>query len=236
MWIDDQILENFEDALCMRVFVPEVSAVVLGSGNDVYKEVNVSACQEMHVPILRRYGGGGTVILYPGCVVVSLGLWVKDQFSNPLYFRLINNAVIRSLARQWPSLSGLEQAGISDIVVADKKIAGTSMFRSRNYLLYQASILVNLDSGLIGRVLTHPTKEPAYRKGRQHEDFLMGLCDIAPEITSPQTVVDIFESHLLLHIQDELSEHLIAPVQIQFKALRDRLDRAKVHAVASNLT
>ncbi|NBU65759.1 MAG: hypothetical protein EBS29_14840, partial [Chloroflexia bacterium] len=30
-----------------------------------------------------------------------------------------------------------------DIVMGDKKVGGTSLFRSRNYLLYQASILVN---------------------------------------------------------------------------------------------
>lgn len=236
MWIDDQILENFESDICVKVFVPETQAVVLGSGNEVSKEVNVAACQTRGIPVLRRYGGGGTVVLYPGCVVVSVGCWVKEQFSNNLYFKMINQAVILSLASKWPALSALSQAGISDIVMGDRKIAGTSLFRSRNYLLYQASILVHMDALLIGNVLSHPSKEPDYRKGRRHSDFLTGLADVEKTVESPQLVADILERHLISRLNEEMTVHLISPMATQYKSLRDRLERARDQAEASKLT
>ena len=230
MWIDDQILENYESHICAKVFVPEIKAVVLGSGNEISREVNAPACESKGIPILRRYGGGGTVVLYPGCVVVSLGCWVREQFSNNLYFKIINQAVIQSLAGKWSALSALSQAGISDIVWGDRKIAGTSLFRSRNYLLYQASILVQMDSSLIEGVLSHPSKEPEYRKGRKHSDFLVGLSDIESAITSSQQVAEVIESFLLLKLQEEMGDHLIDPISTQYKALRDRLMRAQADA------
>ena len=236
MWIDDQILENFESRICSKVFVPKTEAVVLGSGNEAAKEVNIAACQSLKIPIIRRYGGGGTVVLYPGCVVVSLGCWVKDQFSNNLYFKMINQAVISSLASEWSVLSGLSQAGISDIVMKDRKIAGTSLFRSRNYLLYQASILVQMNPSLIESVLSHPSKEPDYRRGRKHSDFLVGLSDIEPLIGSSEHVADIVDRVLISKLKNEMAAHFIDPQPAQYKSLRDRLDRARNQAVASNVT
>ena len=77
MWIDDQILKNYDRALYSEIFVPRSTVVVLGSGNDEDLEVNSEACVAGEIPVLRRYGGGGTVVLYSGCVVVSVGCWVK---------------------------------------------------------------------------------------------------------------------------------------------------------------
>lgn len=236
MWIDDQILENFKSHIFTKIFVPETNTVVLGSGNEAKREVNVEACRERGIEIARRYGGGGTVVLYPGCVVLSLGCWVKDQFSNNLYFKMINQAVISSLAAGWPVLSELSQAGISDIVIGDKKIAGTSLFRSRNYLLYQASILVNLDSSLIESVLAHPSKEPGYRKGRTHADFLTGISQIETTVESPDAVAETLLKNFVPSLKQEMLGHLIEPLQDQYKSLEDRLIRAKSQAEASNAT
>jgi len=236
MWIDDQILKYFTRPLCIDTFVPDATTVVLGSGNEESSEVNSEACANSGVPVLRRYGGGGTVVLYSGCVVLSVGCWVKDQFNNTRYFRAINNAVINSLAVCWPVFSQLNQAGISDIVMGDKKIAGTSLFRSRNYLLYQASILVHLDSDLIEKLLSHPTKEPDYRKKRGHRDFLTSLSEIDRSVGSSVEVMgvlsNVFESKLKL----ELGDHLIEPVPSQMQALVARLERSAAQASVSKPT
>lgn len=236
MWIDDQILENFKAPVSCKIFTPDMSAVVLGSGNDESKEINLEVCSSLSIPILRRYGGGGTVVLYPGCVVISLGCWVKDQFANNRYFSMINRAVISSLAKQWPVFSGLSQAGISDIVMGDKKVGGTSLFRSRNYLLYQASILVDLDARLIESVLRHPTKEPDYRLRRSHSDFLVGLSGIERNISTPQQVARALQLYFLETFKSELGEQLILPSADQFKSLEARLERSRNQAVASNVT
>jgi lipoate-protein ligase A len=227
MWIDDQILKQFHKTLHVEIFVPQTTCVVLGSGNDEALEVNLASCQEASISVMRRYGGGGTVVLYPGCVVVSLGCWVKEQFQNTLYFRLINQAVINSLAATWPNLNDLSQAGLSDITLGDKKIAGTSLFRSRNYLLYQASLLVDLDQELVSRVLRHPTKEPDYRHGRSHGEFLTSLMIAESKISSATQVAKELKNNLHDCVRKLLGDHLIEPIIDQTPALLARLERSQ---------
>lgn len=226
MWIDDQVLARYREPVALEFFVPDKTTVVLGSGNDVSTEVNETYCLEAGIPVLKRYGGGGTVVLYPGCVVVSIGAWVRDAFNNSRYFRGLNHAVIQSLAATWPALSHLDQSGISDIVSRDQKVGGTSLFRSRQYLLYQASILVELDRPLIAKCLKHPTKEPDYRRGRKHESFLTSLCELEPAITSAEMVKQTLEISLAEHIVAEFTSELVLPQETQMKSLEERLARA----------
>jgi lipoate---protein ligase len=227
MWIDDQILANFQHQLFSKTFVPDSRMVVLGSGNDAATEINEDACTEDGVPVLKRYGGGGTVVLYPGTVVVSIGCWVKEPYQNNFYFKALNQSVISTLCHYFSQLSELSQAGISDIVFRDKKIAGTSLFRSRNYLIYQASIIVDLNLGFIERYLRHPSKEPDYRKGRSHGQFLLGLNDLMVRKVSPVKFCHIINSGIEAGIHSELRDHLIDPCSDQFFALQQRLSRSQ---------
>jgi lipoate-protein ligase A len=226
MWIDDDVLRHYERDFCANVFVPKSPMVVLGSGNDEALEVNIDQCHALGVPILRRYGGGGTVVLYSGCVVVSAGCWVSEAFQNTLFFKRLNQAVIDALAVSWPVMASLGQAGISDIVSGSKKIAGTSMFRSRNYLLYQASILVRLDLDLVTNTLRHPSKEPDYRRGRGHKDFLSDIQSHAASPLSSDVVAHVLDEHFYEKARIQLDSYLIEPIAAQMPALSARLQRA----------
>ncbi len=226
MWIDDDVLRHYQQDFFAKIFVPQQPMVVLGSGNDEALEVHAENCHALGVPILRRYGGGGTVVLYPGCVVVSAGCWVSEAFQNTLFFKRLNQAVIDALSTSWPVMATLGQAGISDIVSGPKKIAGTSMFRSRNYLLYQASILVNLDIEMVTNTLRHPTKEPDYRKGRSHKDFLSDIKTHAGFQITSDMVARALEEHFPKKAREQLGSYLIEPMSGQMPALSARLERA----------
>ena len=172
---------------------------------------------------------------YYGCVVVSAGIWVSQHFQNGHYFKLCNQSVIDALAVGCKEFEKLGQSGISDIVWTESqgsklKVAGTSLFRSRNYLLYQASIIVALDVDAINRYLKHPTKEPEYRGGRSHADFLKGLANIHPS-TNVGGVVRGLEENLKNTITKNFGIELIQPCDDQFSALDARLQRAKVDSV-----
>lgn len=224
MWIDDQVLKNYKNPMELKIFVPDFRAVVLGSSNQPDTEVNEAWCQQQNIPVLKRYGGGGTVVLYPGCVVVTAGIWVRQHFQNQEYFRLINQSVINVLASLDAKLAGLTQRGLSDIAFEGRKIAGTSLFRSRNYLLYQGSLLVEPDIDLINNCLKHPSKEPDYRGGRPHSAFMTSLSSI-----SGVTVGEVFNvcaRQLESALQTVLAGELLEPVPEQFSALQARLERS----------
>lgn len=219
MWIDKQVMVEAEQDLSFKIFIPQETVVVLGQNNKVHEEVHENNCAKDGVDILRRKGGGGTVVLHEGCVVVSIGGWVKDYYDNSGYFKLLNQSVIDALAKEKPQLSGLSQNGISDIVSGDLKVAGTSLFRSRNYFLYQASILIDPMLPLIEAYLQHPSKEPDYRGHRSHRQFVTGIQHIDPALSAvtaqewcetlirelPQTTVRQLAAKLIPAIPDQIA-------------------------------
>ena len=220
MWIDDQVLEKCSDEMAIELWVPESSLLVLGRSNKASREVHLAHCAADGVPVFKRLGGGGTVVLYPGCLIVSVGCWVADFYKNDHYFRQLNQAVIQTLKGPLPELV-LEQRGHSDIVAEGRKCAGTSLFRSRNYLLYQASILVDLDLEAIERYLPHPSAEPDYRQGRRHRDFLFGLGEHSP--LTPHGWREVFACELRAQIEKALEADLIEPKPEQVPHVRSRI-------------
>lgn len=224
MWIDDQVLNECEKDLCLKLWVPTDPVVVLGRSNRVSVEVNGAACERDAVPILKRLGGGGTVVLHAGCLIVSCGLWVRDYYKNDLYFRLMNQSVIDVLETKLSPLA-FAQRGFSDIVQGDKKVAGTSLFRSRHFLLYQASILVDAKIELIEAYLRHPSLEPDYRQGRTHRDFVSDL-----NAFSAHTAGDwmrIFEESLGERILANFEAERISAVPAQQPHIKGRIGEVK---------
>jgi lipoate-protein ligase A len=220
MWIDDQVLKACAQPLATEVWIPDAPMVVLGRGNKVEREVNVRACVDDGIPILKRLGGGGTVLLHSGCLIVSLGLWVKEFYANDRYFRLLNQSVIDCLNRELPQLS-FDQRGHSDIVHGQLKIAGTSLFRSRNYLMYQASILVDMQIEWIEKYLAHPSLEPDYRKGRSHRDFLTDLGTLGQK--DVKLWRDIFIGNLPAAVEKNFAGEKMEPQDAQIPHVLSRV-------------
>ena len=157
----------------VEVTRPEHWHVVMGAGGKTDAEVHAHELQRRGIPLYKRKGGGGTVLLGPGTLVVTVHAGVAHTFRNLAYFKAINCALMDVFAA-WKPLA-YHQKGISDIAVGDRKIVGSSIFRRKRYLLYQASILVDFDIELMSTLLRHPPREPDYRRGRGHEAFLTGL-------------------------------------------------------------
>jgi len=220
MWIDDGILFQADQPFYLETWIPTFVKVVLGNSNQASQEVRLDACAQDGIEVLKRYGGGGTVVLYPGCVVVSLGMWMKSPYHNDSYFRGLNQALIDCLQEGTPALSAFSQDGISDVTYAGRKICGSSLFRSKQYLLFQASLLVEEGLHWIEKYLHHPSKEPAYRQGKSHGDFVTFL-DRHAALT-PEQVKTQLEIHLPRWITHHLGEALVGPDLTHIPYLRRR--------------
>ena len=214
MWIDDEVIKNCTKQIAIASWIPSTCMVVLGRSNLAQSECDLKACLRDSVSVLRRRGGGGAVVLHPGAVVVSAGVWVRKYYHNNDYFKRINGSICSLLETFYPRLASLKQAGISDLVFGMRKIAGTSMFRSRNYLLYQASILVDARADLMERYLRHPSREPDYRVGKKHRDFVLGLQEVEPLLT-PAKLRKVMGENLASHLRLSLGAELAEPVARQ---------------------
>ncbi len=221
MWIDQLVSKSAEKQLVTEIWQPDHSLIVLGSSNKADIEVYVERCQKDGIDILKRKGGGGAVLLHPGCLILSLGMWVKKPYQNKHYFSLIHAALISLLKERWPKLQSIKEEGISDLAFENKKIAGTSMFRSRNFLLYQGSLLVESYIVDIERYLKHPSREPDYRQKRLHRDFLSSLNEICGVQTTE--LKDYLSSHLAKRLLVYLKEELIDPPLEQVSYIKEKL-------------
>ena len=174
---DDELIQQTIDDRQPRVTVyrMEEPAIILGRSSKIDDELNVEAVIKDSVPVLRRRGGGCAVVLDPGNVIVSVVLPAMGSGKIREYFSFISDWIISGLGEA--GVPGVERRGISDLALDDKKIAGASMERKKDYVYYSTSILYDPDVGLMEKYLKHPPREPDYRKGRTHSEFVASIRD-----------------------------------------------------------
>jgi len=159
-----------------KVYRAPLTAVVLGKGSNPEVELNIDAIEEDGIPILQRHGGGCSVVIDPGNLVISVVLPVEGIKDNRKYFDRITKWLIDKLREA--GLNGVQQRGISDLAIGDRKIGGSAIYRTRDILYYSTTLLMTADLSLMDRYLKYPPREPDYRKGRIHLDFVMNVGEI----------------------------------------------------------
>lgn len=171
----------------VRVEEAREVVVVLSRSRDPEREVFLDRCQEDGVPVVVRPSGGGAVVLAPGVAAASVvaPADARTRFPEP-YFRRFCGASAQALSAC--GAAGVAVRGISDLALGERKVAGSSLRLWHGWVLFQLSVLVDLDVSLLERYLRAPSREPAYRRGRAHRDFVTTLQD-AGAVASPSQVV-----------------------------------------------
>jgi len=157
----------------VRALPVRCTAVVLPYSRDPEREVYLERCQEDGVPVVRRPSGGGAVVLAPGIVTLSALLPLDRTRSAERLFARCCAFVVEALASC--GVQGLGVAGVSDVCLGERKVAGTSLRLAKDSALFQASVLVDCDTDLFERYLPYPSRAPDYRRGRPHREFVTTL-------------------------------------------------------------
>jgi lipoate---protein ligase len=160
----------------LRVWEPREHFVVLGYSNKVRSEVDLPACRDNLVPIIRRCSGGGTVLQGPGCLNYALILRIANH--EPLANITATNAFVMQRHRQAIEKiigSTVVIQGFSDLALNNLKFSGSAQWRKRHFILFHGSFLLDLDIPLMEKLLRIPERQPAYRRGRSHGKFLTNL-------------------------------------------------------------
>lgn len=157
----------------VKVWIPEQTFIVLGQSNTVEDALHADMIIQYDIPVYKRPSGGQTVVLTPNTIIISVILITTD-FNNPqYYFQMLNQKIIDAL--QKAGIQNLNYKGISDIAIGEKKILGSSIYRRKEKLLYHAVLNVGESADTFEKYLKHPVKEPDYRKGRPHSEFVTSL-------------------------------------------------------------
>jgi lipoate---protein ligase len=180
------LLHEEHEPETFRTWIPDKSYIVLGQSNKAENSIHIEAVQQDQIGIIKRPSGGEAVIITPKTLIISAFL-ISQKMENPSkYFLLFNKRIIRALESL--NVENLKYRGISDIAIGEKKILGSSIYRKTKKVLYHAVLNICEESSLMERYLKHPAKEPDYRKGRKHSDFVSSLHE-ASFLVSHQDVI-----------------------------------------------
>jgi lipoate-protein ligase A len=189
---DEALLDACEEGTgppVLRVWTTDAYFVVLGSTSSVSGEVYAEVCRSDGIPILRRPSGGSTVLQGPGCLSYAL---VLDQRSHPALQSIAgtNAYVLERVADAVQSVVPfpVDIRGHTDLAINERKVSGNAQRRKARSLLFHGTLLLTFDIARIGRYLTLPPRQPAYRAQRRHDAFLTNLG------VSPSTMTEALRS------------------------------------------
>ena len=140
--------------------------------------------------------------LISGVVSRELGLELRLRGTSDLACTVTQSAIVpkadlvNGLAEAAAVGNGLAEAASNAAGITERKVAGCALYMPRDYVLYLVSILVDPDFSDIEKYLAHPSKEPEYRSGRSHGEFLGGLAALSGRPVTAAEMAPWFEKKI----------------------------------------
>ena len=157
------------------VWQPPETIIVLGQSNSIESSLYTETVAADGIRVTKRPSGGETVILTPATIAFTVAKQFPVMIQFREFFSMVNSEVMEGLADM--GVTGLGSKGISDITIGNRKILGSSMRKVGSKLVYHAVLNVSQDPLLFGRYLCHPRREPDYRAGRRHDEFVTSIAN-----------------------------------------------------------
>ncbi len=175
--LDEALMETAasDSVGVLRIWERPDWCVVVGRSSRVQDEVHLEICRQAGVPVLRRASGGAAVLLGGGCLIYTL---IAPRVGFPLSHQIeaihecVLGRIVEALRTQLPEI---DRQGISDIAYQDRKFSGNSLRIKQQAVLYHGTILYNFAIDRVRDFLRLPPRQPAWRRNRDHDEFLTNL-------------------------------------------------------------
>ena len=173
-------------------------AVVVGSYQNICREVHVEALRQRGIPVVRRISGGGTVY---------------HDLGNVNYTYIIRtNGALDYDAVLSPVIAALNAIGVParknrtcDIAIGDLKISGSAQRMIKGRLLHHGTLLFSSDLGVLDQITTHRKNDCFQSRGTQ--SAICTVTNIQEHLESPITIGE-FQDRLLRQMVPSGSPHL----------------------------
>lgn len=161
------------------------------------------------VPVIRRFSGGGTVIVDQDTLFASF-IFNHSLLSIPIQPETIMKWTESFYRDVFPSSSFRLKE--NDFVFGERKFGGNAQYLRKDRWLHHTSFLWDFNQEQMN-CLKIPLKMPAYREQRNHEDF---LCRLREHHSSKMDIMD--------RIRRNLHKHF-AVIQVPISSVEEVLQR-----------
>ena len=189
--------EQVPDTIRFMRFPP---TALIGRHQDLSREIDLEFCAEQGIGIVRRLTGGGAIYLDEG----QLGWELVFHRSS------LGIAHLQDLAAAIcnAAAAGLRELGVAakfrprnDIEVDGRKISGTGGFFDGDILIYQGTVLVDMNAAQMVRALNIPEAKVAKHELDTAEQRVVTLKELLgdelPDLETIQAaLIKGFETHL----------------------------------------
>lgn len=148
-------------------------AIVMGISGQLEELVNMERHGQNPIPIIKRFSGGGTVVVNHETLFVSF-LFQKEAHDFAPY----PEPIMRWTEGLYKEAFAIEGFALreNDYVIGEKKVGGNAQYLRKNRWLHHTTFLWDYQPELMD-LLLHPKKTPTYREGRSHEAFITKLSE-----------------------------------------------------------
>ena len=174
-------------------------AIVMGISNKPHELLDQNP-----LPLIRRFSGGGTVVVNEETLFCT---FIMNE--GTVGVNHCPKKILEWSSRCYRSILDQHGFGIkeNDYVLGSRKFGGNAQSLIRRRWLHHSSLLWNYDVEQM-RYLKIPQKMPAYREGRQHQEF---LCRLKDYLDRPEVLFD--EIKIFLNQLFTLEYHSIEEIK-----------------------
>ena len=186
-------------------------AVIVGSYQNICREVHVESLRRLGIPVVRRCTGGGTVY---------------HDLGNVNYTYITQTGGVSYDGVLLPVIRALNDIGVParknrtcDIAIGDLKISGSAQRMIKGRLLHHGTLLFSSDLGVLDQITTHRKNDCFQSRGTQ--SAICTVTNIREHLASPMTIEE-FQNRLLEQMVPPGCPHLTLTAEQEAEVCRLR--------------
>ena len=180
---EEYVFEHFREGEIFLLWQND-PAVIVGSYQNICREVHVERLRQLGIPVIRRITGGGTVYHDLGNLNYT---YISDGGAAIDYDQCLG-----------PILAALNDIGVParknrtcDIAIGDLKISGSAQRMTKGRLLHHGTLLFSSDLGVLDRITTHRKNDCFQSRGTQ--SAICTVTNIREHLARPMTIEEFRE-------------------------------------------
>ncbi|CAA7055383.1 unnamed protein product [Microthlaspi erraticum] len=225
--LEERLLRSSSENWCIINDGTNVPNIVMGMSGKACELVELEPVIRDRIPVIKRFTGGGTVIVDENTLFVSLICNRNDVPNVQPYPRSVM-AWSGSLYSDVFNESSEFQLRENDYVFGDRKFGGNAQSITRNRWIHHTSFLWDYNEKNMS-YLKLPSRVPQYRLERDHTDFVCRMKDYIERSVFIEKTINAVGTQFMLkeidldEIDDSCGEHIESTRLLTVDELKETL-------------